>query len=230
MITLPNLGLKIWNLLTDAYDHAQLADNFRRLDEHDHSGGKGVQIPTGGLADAAVTTPKLAPGVQATPIDSSVTASKIATGAVTYTKIASDAVDLSNLVGGSTGLITGCFSAYRNAATSTSNSGAVMVFDSEEWDVSGWYDPANGRFTPQIAGYYRLSARVASLITQGEVMAVSIRKSGSIFKEIVSVPSQSGTTATSKTGTAIVAANGTTDYFDIWVDVTATPEIGRAHV
>lgn len=58
--TSPKMGLRIWNLLTDLYDHAQLADNWAKVDYHDHSPGKGVQIPTEGLADGAVTSPKLA--------------------------------------------------------------------------------------------------------------------------------------------------------------------------
>jgi hypothetical protein len=58
--TSSKMGLRIWNLLTDLYDHTQLADNWAKVDYHDHSPGKGVQIPTEGLADAAVTVPKLA--------------------------------------------------------------------------------------------------------------------------------------------------------------------------
>jgi hypothetical protein len=58
--TSPKMGLRIWNLLTDLYDHAQLADNWAKVDYHDHSPGKGVQVPTEGLADGAVTGPKLA--------------------------------------------------------------------------------------------------------------------------------------------------------------------------
>jgi hypothetical protein len=57
--TSAKMGLRIWNLLTDLYDHAQLADNWAKVDYHDHSPGKGVQIPTEGIADAAVTAAKL---------------------------------------------------------------------------------------------------------------------------------------------------------------------------
>jgi hypothetical protein len=58
--TSPKLGLRVWNLLTDLYDHTQLADNWAKVDYHDHSPGKGVQIPTEGLADGSVTALKLA--------------------------------------------------------------------------------------------------------------------------------------------------------------------------
>jgi hypothetical protein len=58
--TTAKMSLRIWNLLTDLYDHTQLADNWAKVDYHDHSPGKGVQVPTEGIADGAVTSPKLA--------------------------------------------------------------------------------------------------------------------------------------------------------------------------
>lgn len=59
-LTSPHMGLRIWNLITDLFDHDQLADNLAKLDIHDHTLGRGVQIPTDGLADGAVTSAKLA--------------------------------------------------------------------------------------------------------------------------------------------------------------------------
>ncbi len=37
-----------------------IADSFTLIDAHDHTTGKGVQIPTGGIANAAITGAKLA--------------------------------------------------------------------------------------------------------------------------------------------------------------------------
>src|ERR1019366_2888025 len=48
------LGLRIWNLLLDPYDHEQLADNWAKVDAHDHSPGRGVLIPTEGIAKEAI--------------------------------------------------------------------------------------------------------------------------------------------------------------------------------
>ena len=59
-VTSTNMGLRIWNLLDDLYDHDQIADNWDKVDLHDHSPDKGVQIPTEGLEDGAVTPEKLA--------------------------------------------------------------------------------------------------------------------------------------------------------------------------
>lgn len=58
-VTAPNMGLKVWNLLTDPYDHSQLASNWAKVDQHDHTSGKGVQIPTGGIADGAISGVKV---------------------------------------------------------------------------------------------------------------------------------------------------------------------------
>lgn len=89
--TLPNMGLRSWNSGTDPYDHEQLADNFAKIDEHDHSGGKGKQISTGGIADGAITSPKLASGATGVS-DGAVTNQKLADGAVSTAKLADGSV------------------------------------------------------------------------------------------------------------------------------------------
>jgi hypothetical protein len=58
--TSPRMGLKIWDDPNDNYDHDQLADNLLKLDFHNHAAGRGEQIPTGGIADGAITDVKLA--------------------------------------------------------------------------------------------------------------------------------------------------------------------------
>jgi hypothetical protein len=130
-------------------------------------------------------------------------------------------IQQSKLANGATGLAIGAFSAYRNAAISITT-GSIVPFDTEEWDVSGWHDTATnvGRFTPQVAGYYRLSWMVHA----GGPLAVnnwwkaSLRKNGVLAKG-GSVAWQVTTAALiNSTGTAIVQANGTTDFFDVVVD------------
>lgn len=63
MRTSAKMGLRIWNLLLDPYDHEQLADNWAKVDEHDHSAGRGVLIPTEGIALEAVSFPLIAASV-----------------------------------------------------------------------------------------------------------------------------------------------------------------------
>lgn len=86
----PKMLLQIWNSLTDPYDHEQLAGNFQKVDAHDHTSGKGNQIPTAGLADGAVTLSKIYPGTISTSViaDGGINASKIEDGSITAAKLA----------------------------------------------------------------------------------------------------------------------------------------------
>lgn len=77
------MGLTKWDQLTDAYDHVELATNWELVDEHDHTTGKGKQIPTGGIVPGAITT------------------NLINNQAVTTVKIGDGAVQTNNLADGS---------------------------------------------------------------------------------------------------------------------------------
>lgn len=68
--TTPWMGLKVWNSLTDSFDHTQLAENFAKIDQHNHAEGHGVQISTGGIADGAISSTKIG--------EEQITASKLA--------------------------------------------------------------------------------------------------------------------------------------------------------
>jgi hypothetical protein len=54
-----HMGLYGWNQQTDLFDHTQLANNWAKVDYHDHTPGRGVQIPTDGIEDRAITPAKL---------------------------------------------------------------------------------------------------------------------------------------------------------------------------
>lgn len=60
--TLTNMGLKSWDSPGDNWSYTELAANWTKLDQHDHTSGKGLPIPTGGISNLAVTTGKLANG------------------------------------------------------------------------------------------------------------------------------------------------------------------------
>lgn len=53
------MGLRVWDQLNDPYDNTQQADNWARVDYHDHTPGRGTQIPTDGIEDGAITPEKL---------------------------------------------------------------------------------------------------------------------------------------------------------------------------
>lgn len=62
MITTPHMGLALWNLASDHFNKSQHNDNLLKIASHDHTAGRGPQIPTGGLEDGAVTGVKIAAG------------------------------------------------------------------------------------------------------------------------------------------------------------------------
>lgn len=113
---------------------------------------------------------------------------------------------------GANGLAKGAFSAFRNAAVGLGAAPpALVVMDTEEFDVSSWYDTTTGRYTPQLPGYYwlRWMLQPSSAVTVWWRSA--LYKNGSVFKNGETVIGAS--TVQTAGGTALVQANGTTDFF-----------------
>lgn len=85
------MALKVWNLsATDNFNHNDLIFNWDSVDTHDHTSGKGVQIPSGGIANGSVTALKLA--------NNSVLASSLAEKVVTDDKVLSHTNELYKLL------------------------------------------------------------------------------------------------------------------------------------
>lgn len=120
-----------------------------------------------------------------------------------------------NMKTGANGMCRGSFSAWHNAGGSLVTD-SVVVFDMEEWDISGWYDNTNGKFQPLTAGIYRLSAAVRSNSTSfGQVWQAYIAKNGIAYKSFQQYAAGGSPSQAVSEGSALVAANGTTDYFQI---------------
>lgn len=62
--TTPKMALNVWDHINDLYDHDQIANNWMKVDFHDHTPGRGVQIPTEGIFDGAITKEKLSPALR----------------------------------------------------------------------------------------------------------------------------------------------------------------------
>lgn len=111
------------------------------------------------------------------------------------------------------------FSAYAAAVLQTITSGSQqkVLFQTEEFDTNNNY--ANSRFTPTVPGYYQLNAevRLDGASGTGEMMIV-IWKNGAEHKRGTN---QQGTQIASNFWamqvSSLVYANGTTDYFEIYV-------------
>ena len=115
------------------------------------------------------------------------------------------------------------FSAYANASLQTITSGSQqkVLFQVEEFDTDGCF--ASSTFTPNVEGYYQLNAevRLDGSSGTGEIMIV-LYKNTSEHKRGTN---QSGTSIATnffaQQVSALVYANGTTDYFEIKVQQTS---------
>jgi len=105
------------------------------------------------------------------------------------------------------------FSAYKSTDQTGVASGTFtkVLYDTEEFDTNSCY--SSSRFTPNVAGYYQVTARTDWSITSGACF-MAIYKNGSIFKS----GALNGATS-SGTGpivTALISCNGSTDYIEIY--------------
>src|SRR4051812_40036470 len=79
-----NMGLITWDAGVDPYNHIELAQNFIKIDDHDHTPGKGHPLPEQGLKDRSVTEIKIALQAVGTPeiMDHAVNQSKLTDNSV----------------------------------------------------------------------------------------------------------------------------------------------------
>jgi hypothetical protein len=80
--TTPKMSLRMWDQLNDPFSHDQLADNMLKIDFHDHTPGRGVQIPTEGIADGAITPIKAASSLDPSPAYMAYKVIKSASGSI----------------------------------------------------------------------------------------------------------------------------------------------------
>ena len=113
------------------------------------------------------------------------------------------------------------FSAYRSGnQTPSSNTWTKVQFQAEEFDTNSNYDNAtNYRFTPTVAGYYQVNA-ILDLGGSGVSFTLSaFYKNGSQFKNIGYI---SNSAEIIHTGSSLIYMNGTTDYLEVYVYITAS--------
>lgn len=97
----------------------------------------------------------------------------------------------------------------------TSGAFALVTWSGETFDIGNCF--ASNRFTPNRAGRYRLSANInyTSSVDLG-ILSVAFYKNGTIFKE-GPIVGMSGSTLAGVAADCLVEANGTTDYFEVYV-------------
>jgi len=109
------------------------------------------------------------------------------------------------------------FFAYRSSSQSISSSTYTRInFQAEVFDIGSCYDSAtNYRFTPNVAGYYWLGSTIAVGAPNNRYTAY-LYKNGSVYMSGIDMIGN-GSNSQGCGFYGIVYANGTTDYFEIYV-------------
>ena len=104
------------------------------------------------------------------------------------------------------------FSAYQSTAQSLPQAiFTKLQFQTKEFDVGTYFDAAtNFRYQPLIAGYYQVSGGFG--VSGTAQLALIIYKNGGTYKGIFNT----GATANTANGSALVFLNGTTDYIELF--------------
>lgn len=107
------------------------------------------------------------------------------------------------------------FSAYQSSGQSITNATWTKIqFQTKEYDTANCFDSTtNYRFTPNVAGYYLLTSTIT---VSGSIIGnfiINIYKNGAFYKQGAQVLAETGAVTVS----ALASANGTTDYFEIYV-------------
>jgi hypothetical protein len=114
------------------------------------------------------------------------------------------------------------FRAYPSGSqTITSGSLQKVTFGSESFDTDGCF--ASSRFTPTVEGYYQLNAtvRLDGANGTGECMIVLYKNGSEYARGWNSSGTQFAASFWSMTVTDIAYANGTSDYFEIYIQQTS---------
>lgn len=106
------------------------------------------------------------------------------------------------------------FSAYPSSGQVVTSGNNKILFGTEEFDTNNNF--ASSRFTPTVAGYYQLNAFVSGTWTNLEV-AIYIYKNGANFKLGTDIKVPTGGLNYGVGVNSLVYANGTTDYFEIYL-------------
>jgi len=89
-----------------------------------------------------------------------------------------------------------------------------VTFNNELFDTASNF--ASSRFAPTVAGYYQLNTNIYFLAPVDQsLVQISIFKNGSAVN-YGNITTASGTTAIALHASALVEANGTTDYFEVY--------------
>jgi hypothetical protein len=103
-----------------------------------------------------------------------------------------------------------------SAQTVSQNTWTKVQFNSTDVDTAGMWDPANYRFTPKIAGYYMISCEIP-WVSGPSRSIIRVRRNGGTGDYSPHGIDSATSTFYSTAFSAFAYANGSSDYFEIWV-------------
>ena len=117
-----------------------------------------------------------------------------------------------------------CFRAYPNATQTISSSYTYtkLNINTEDFDVGGYYDTSNYRYTPQVAGIYYIQLGV-SLTSVNAIVGV-IYKNGTIYQN-GGIMQNSGYSYNTSITTGLVSMNGSSDYIEAFGNSSSTNQV-----
>ena len=109
------------------------------------------------------------------------------------------------------------FRAYNTSSSVTVNTSTTTkaTYPTETFDSASCYDTTTSRFTPNVAGYYLIGAGNGFASNTSGTRQIFLYKNGSELSTFHRGPTTSGTYRVS--GSTLTYANGTTDYFEIYL-------------
>jgi len=110
------------------------------------------------------------------------------------------------------------FSAYASADQNSisSNVPTKVNFANEEYDTNSNF--ASNRFTPTVAGYYQLTYRIS---TGAQYGIAQLFKNGTAYGVSCSIQGYGQGYDSCTLGSSLVYANGTTDYFEVYIIISS---------
>ena len=171
------------------------------------TGGGSVTLETPSTASAyTLTVPAITGTAVVTGSTGTVSTAMITDGSVTQAKL-------------STGVAGNgpAFSAYQSSnQTISSNTWTKVSLQTKEFDTANCFDTSTYRFTPNVAGYYQFTGGATCSTTQTTIY-VTVYKNGGIAK----ILELNNPSASAAFGSAMFYMNGTTDYVEFYVFLSA---------
>jgi hypothetical protein len=200
---LTNMGLRAWNDPNDTFSYTELVDNWAAIDTHDHTSGKGVQIPTAGIANLAIDSTKIA--------NDAVTNPKIPLSTLTGDRLANATVADGKLSSPNNGVWRTLQS--QAAFTGSMSSGTVYGFIANGALVaSGVSAPQQMFLFPWTASHYAVANKTTKLRVLGTVASNTVSPgAANLTLALAPLSSNAGTAGNlSVTLAAAVAGSGST--------------------